>query len=397
MAGGRKSTGPGRKACEYPAHIIVLQSNFGVVITSSSTLSRKQTKSTSSNGRPTRSQRKSVGGDRDMDVDNSSDEEIRPTIKSAGSSPGSKLLKAVAIPLTSTASPAPRGGRKISNSVSSESSVLSDHSELSDDYETPGTSAVVTPAEFGNGGRKKGLQISNGKYKNMLSKITTAEAITPSASSAKGKRKRVLEDSEDEKTVLDAQIAEDVRLAEALQHEEYHVISSDSDKPVKQRGRGKKVLDSEDDMDSLMERSSDRNMLQSSRASSAHANHQGVKKRKILGRPAIPTRTVRPTAIAARKSIAEKLPIVANTDDEDESELSDYLSESNSGLDYSDDSLDEGDFDTSAPIADTSAVSRPTHVVDRSARSQAVRRNLAWRRQHRGLTRVKDPKSFFKI
>ena len=240
-------------------------------------------------------------------------------------SSGSKFLKAVAIPLSNPKKPAARNRQALSESPSTASSALSSYRDHSIEHDTPGTSAAVTPAEFNTDRRKTSLLQGN-IAKGLLSKKQGAKCGTPSLAASKGKSKRkVEEDTED-------QVMEDSLLAQQLQEEEYAKTVLKPGFPKSRRARAT-ILDSEDEVDDSIKISSEPEIAASTRASSLHDRHK-VKRVKTVGGISLPSRAARDSA---RKSIAEKASLVImDSDGEDESELSEYDSEVDSELEYSD-------------------------------------------------------------
>ena len=249
-------------------------------------------------------------------------------------SSGSKFLKAVAIPVSNPKKLAARSRQAPSESPSTTSSALSSYRDHSIEHDTPGTSAAVTPAEFNTDGRKTSLLQGN-TAKGLLSKKRGANSLTPSLAASKGKRKRTVEED------MEEQVMEDSLLAQQLQEEEYAEPVLKPVLPISRRARAK-ILDSEDEVDDSIEISSEPEIATSTRASSLHDRHK-VKRVKTIGGVSLPSRAARDSA---RKSIAEKASLVImDSDEEDESELSEYDSEVDSELEYSDMDDDEAFVD----------------------------------------------------
>ncbi|MCJ1474680.1 DNA repair protein rad16 [Lambiella insularis] len=273
----------------------------------------------------------------DSDAENTDSDSVLPdhegssSLSSALSPSGSKILKAVAIPITRSRRLPQRERTASSHIPSTSSSILSSDREDSKDYDTPFTSAAVTPAEFSMDSRKASVLV--GKLnKGSLSSNTQQGQSTPSTLGGKGKRKRDVEEE------IDEQVMDDALLAQSLQEQEY-AESEVQPNNARKRGRKSKILDTEDDIDDTMEISSQLNGGLSSRRSSVQHDRERVKKVRSIGGTSLPSRAARD---GARKSIAEKASIVAlDSDDDKESELSDYDSALDSELEYSD--LDDDD------------------------------------------------------
>ena len=248
------------------------------------------------------------------------------------------VLKEVAIPLSSaTKSEGPRGRILPSQSPSSIGSTLSTSRDHSTEYDTPATSAIVTPAE------SLGKSLSSKPLGDPLRRtLPHSKAMT----ATKGKRKR---DDVDELVEADA------LLAQALQEEEYG-----EEKPM--RGRPRKaprnlVNDSDDDSvlsDLPLEDSDDVDLPVTKRA-------------KKSERPSLPTRAARENA---KKSITAKASRgVMDTDDSDDISFT-Y---SDTDFDSMDDLVDE--IDAILPPS-TSMTDAPTPAATTapSNRSNAARR-----------------------
>ncbi|KAL9605120.1 MAG: hypothetical protein Q9219_000054 [cf. Caloplaca sp. 3 TL-2023] len=218
-----------------------------------------------------------------------------------------KVLKEVVIP-ANRFKVHPRGRNVPSRSPSSIQSVLSSVRDQSSEYETPGTSAVMTPAE------------SLGKGSGSLSTRPRASRQPPlgteDKSKAMGKRKRDLVGTED---VLDA----DARLAQALQEAEY----AEGGVKSKKAQKASKLLElgSPDEMSDLSDLSE---------AFDDEASIEDAPKRK---RPKPNSRSLLPSRSArdeAKRSIQQKS-LLQIQDSDAESEVSD-LSEFVSDIDLDD-------------------------------------------------------------
>ena len=296
-------------------------------------------------GRPRRStevREEAIDSDSDDVMDLS---ESEPLVAKRTSRPGptKKVMKAVAIKTTTpTASTGARRRVPSSQSPSSVDSVLSSTRDHSIEYDTPGTSTAVTPAEMSIEVRKSLLG---------------------------SKRKRHTTDD------VDA----DARLAEALQAEEYEGIKS---KPNK-RSRLSVVKDSDDD-ESILSDLSDEESLDSD------MGFQG-RKPKPAGRASLPSRQARNSA---KKTITS-----LHIDDSEEESVSEF-SELNSD-DFDDESESESDtediptiaaavatLDSTVPNTEQTTSSNPTRRPRRPRRRRApgnaaavAERQESWRRR----------------
>ena len=258
----------------------------------------------------------------EKEIKNSSDAESDVLAMEPSSSSRStvKILKEVAIPIKKSSE------HEAPQSPSSSSSVISSRQDYSIGYDTPGTSAAVTPAEF-IAERSKSKSLFGGTNMKTLNGAMRMSAETPSSVLSKGKRKR---GSEDElRDLMDS----DARLAHALQAEEYAEAE-----PRAKKGRKLKIEDSEQEAESLSDVPTDFDIESISRSTSMQADRQKVKAIKTGSR--LPTRAARDNA---RKSIADKASLgILDDDDNDamnDSELSDYLSDMDS------EAVDNSDYD----------------------------------------------------
>ena len=278
-------------------------------------------------GRPRKSvEVKAESSDGESDVMNpseglSSDEEPLATRRSSKvkTLKAKKVLRAVAVPSTTPATST--GARRrvpSSQTPSSISSLLSTTRDHSIDYETPGTSAVATPAET-----------------SAKNNISSKPMVPPSAFSKtsnglrSGKRKR--------EAVPDT--FDDARLAQALQAQEYEDVQ---EKSVKRR-RPAKIEDSDDDDDSIL---SDPLVEDDS-----SVNEQGSDARK--SRPAkritLPSRSARESA---KKTISVDASLgIGNS--EDDLSISEFSELDSDEFDESDDDdVDKTVDDVPAPPLD---------------------------------------------
>ena len=277
-----------------------------------------------------------------MDSDHTSlNNDILSSVPNVPSPAGSKIFKAVAIPITNFR----RASRQApSHSPSAASSVLSSYCENSNDDDTPFTSAAVTPAEFCTYGRK--TRLPTDRMVNSVSDNSRTRGIsTPSSSGGKRKRKCRTDDE------MAEQVMGDALLAQSLQEQEYAETNVQPNMPRK-RGRKPKILDSEDEVDGSVEISSLVSDDPSSQGSSIQHDREKVKRVKTIGSTFLPSRAARDSA---RKSIAEKASmIIMDSDEEELSEMSVYDSNLDSELEYSDldddDVVDPNDLATAANI-----------------------------------------------
>ncbi|MCJ1296219.1 DNA repair protein rad16, partial [Xylographa carneopallida] len=294
-------------------------------------------------GRPSLPIKKSFEQDIEiMDSDHTSlNNDILSSVPNVPSPAGSKIFKAVAIPITNFR----RASRQApSHSPSAASSVLSSYCENSNDDDTPFTSAAVTPAEFCTYGRK--TRLPTDRMVNSVSDNSRTRGIsTPSSSGGKRKRKCRTDDE------MAEQVMGDALLAQSLQEQEYAETNVQPNMPRK-RGRKPKILDSEDEVDGSVEISSLVSDDPSSQGSSIQHDREKVKRVKTIGSTFLPSRAARDSA---RKSIAEKASmIIMDSDEEELSEMSVYDSNLDSELEYSDldddDVVDPNDLATAANI-----------------------------------------------
>lgn len=274
---------------------------------------------------------------------------------SVGVASSTKLLRGVVIPASPSKALA-RRGKPISAKSSSVSSILSSRRDQSSEYDTPGTSAVATPAESTMKIEKSGKAAAQIQHRRTLP-----------LSGANGKRKR-----EEVDELADATMDADVLLARALQEEEYQEVAPSLGRTTKAR---RVVLDSEE-RHSTSDLSSDF----SASEASIEVNRPRVKRIKSGGRKALPSRAARDSA---RKSIADRASTgIVDTED---SSLSDFISE----FDFED--LDSEDFageedddllqqpDTTAAPA-SAPIARRQHRIRRARtmpNSTAARRDPA--------------------
>lgn len=267
------------------------------------------------------------------------------------------LLKEVAIPTSRVSGSRGRIGRVLaSQSPSSIGSALSTSRDRSIEYDTPATSAAVTPAESLS---KSSLSKPLGNH------VSRTLANTRTMANTKGKRKR-----ED----VDELVEADALLAQALQEEEYG-------EKMPQRGRPKKTLRSlvdDSDGDSILS--------DAPQEDPDEVDMPKTKRTRKNSRPSLPTRAARESA---KQSITAKASReVLDTDDSDD------ISFTYSDADF--DSLEEIDDDEDillpAPSTAAAATTAPTNnpgnpsPVRRRARRQDRQRGNNWReRMQRGM------------
>ena len=265
------------------------------------------------------------------------------------------VLKEVAIPSSSmTVSDLRRRHRPMSISSSSAGSILSASRDRSTEYDTPATSAVVTPAES----LGRGLSL-----KPLGNRVRTTLPNNNTLTTTDGKRKR---------EHADVLVEADALLARALQEEEY------AEKQPK-RGRPRKaprtlVVDSDEDsiLSDPPQEDSDEVTLPT------------PKRTKKSNRPSLPTRAARESA---RKSItAEMSREVVDTDDSND------ISFNYTDMDF--DSLEETDEDevdedvvcplstsTGTTLATAAVATHQASVARRVRRSRHPQRVNNWRQR----------------
>ena len=288
--------------------------------------------------------RKSIPNTSDMeDNDESGEESIDELERASSKGFNARACKAnsfttpssskvvVAVPLKRSATSSRSVARGLSSASASSHSDRSSPREQSLDYETPGTSAVVTPAE------------------------SIVKAPTNLRQNTKGKRKREIVDM----------VKDDEDLAKALQAEEYSEISSQG----KSKTTRALVNDSDDDLSELSD------VITSDAEADA-----GPSRKKIAlsnGRSTRPPRSVRTTA---RKTLLDRSMLDDLGDDDDDVEESEF---SEQGSDALLDSDDEEDDDIGAPVANPSndTISASTGNAQDMTRRNHVRLDNVRRRR----------------
>ncbi|MCJ1251484.1 DNA repair protein rad16 [Trapelia coarctata] len=266
------------------------------------------------------------------------------------SSSATKVLKEVAIPMRRAAG---LGHRAPSPSLSTSSSALSQYHEYSNEYETPETSAVATPAESIFRGRRTSLLTNHKKHTPSAGRTTTN---APSLLGGKGKRKRTKEDDEEE----------DFLFAQSLQAEEYGATET-TRVTLEPRGRGRSqrftVPDSEDEGEDHISFDAEFNFF--TRNSTLRAESGKGKRAKLPSDSFLPSRAARDSA---KKSIAKSSSLaVPGTDDDDDLELSEYESD----LEFEEEDVE---FDEDADLVETDAAGVTLPSTDASGTQPAPHR-----------------------
>lgn len=260
--------------------------------------------------------------DRDFGVSSDRNDDALSSGRGASSKTASKPLKGVVIPASQFKAPAGSGRPSSAKSPSSVSSLLSSRRDQSSEYDTPGTSAVGTPAESAIKVETSSRLTLGG---NALAQIKHRPKLP--LSGANGKRKR-----EEVDELAEVSTGADALLAQTLQEEEYQDFAPNRGKPAKAR----KLIEDSEEGDSVSDLSSEF----SASEMLADVGRPKSKKTKTGGRIALPSRAARDSA---RRSIADKSSLgIVDTED---SELSDYMSEFDSEDSDSEDSVGEEDED----------------------------------------------------
>lgn len=228
-------------------------------------------------------------------------------------------------------------------SASSHGSALSSERDQSSEYDTPGTSTAVTPAEsLGRRGSLTGISRKPGQGRSL-----------GQAAQIGTRNKRKHED-----------ILGDALLAQALQEEEYR-----EDKPTpgpSKRRRTVTVEDSEDEELSLSDVDD---------VDPVETGHHSAKGSKTGGRLSLPTRAARESAI---KSMTNRVPREVMDTDTDDSELSEYNSDEDledlEGSDASDDDMSVFRFTAPGDADADEDAAAATETLSRSAAASTVRR-----------------------
>ncbi|KAI4166598.1 MAG: hypothetical protein LQ343_007919 [Gyalolechia ehrenbergii] len=292
------------------------------------------------------------------------DDEVSASEKLPGAEAAHKVLKAVSIPANSFKVPPPRERPVPSRSPSSMGSALSSVRGYSSEYETPGTSAVVTPAEsLGKGPRSFGRP-STSTRPSLL-------GVEEDEIKAKGKRKR---DFPGANHALEA----DAVLAQALQEEEYF---EDLAEPSKARRAPKTlILDSDDDMDPLSDLSDAASDEVSIKDESSRR-----KRPKLNQRSSLPSRYARDNA---KRSIRQKAWQLPDSDGEPlASDLSEFGSEVDpDDLDDESEAIEDGIVDSNATSRAVSVQPAATPAITPATSSRAAARAAARARRRGGAS-----------
>ncbi|KAL8999285.1 MAG: hypothetical protein Q9169_001830 [Polycauliona sp. 2 TL-2023] len=267
-----------------------------------------------------------------------------------------KVLKAVAIPSTTFKVPTQRPQRPSSPSPSSSVSVLSSVRDQSmDGYDTPGTSAAVTPAES--------LSHPAKLYRPTLAEIASAK---------QGKRKRKTTTTD---LSVDVDVDMDAVLARDWQEEEY---AKDDMKP--QSARQALVQDTDEEIEVSSSLTEHPVEIQTSRR----------KRPKLSGRSSLPSRSARDEA---NDSIRHKISLIIDSDESAMSEVSAFNSEVDSDdfgeSEAAQESLDDSDAPEQpgssvlppvAPAGNSRAAIRAANRLNRAQRQAPNRRGAShWR------------------
>lgn len=266
------------------------------------------------------------------------DDELPASSKLLGAEIANKVLKQVTIPANTFKVPTHQGQYGRSRSPSSMGSALTSVGDQSSEYETPGTSAVVTPAES----LGKGPQSLN--WQSMSSGRPRVLKVAPLS---KGKRKRTASDD-----VLDS----DALLAQALQEEEY---AEDDVKPLQARRAPRDLVDDSDnelgglsDLDDMV---------------SVKHEPSSSKRPRFAGRSSLPSRSARN---AARRSIKQKATQqIQDSDESAMSELSEFISEVDS-----DDLKEDSEASENDIVVQLNDTSRSTSAQELNAPPASLRR-----------------------
>lgn len=218
-----------------------------------------------------------------------------------------KSLRGVVIPASQSRATAGRERLSSAKSHSSISSLLSSRHDQSSEYDTPGTSAVATPAE-------SAIKVATSSRLTMRGKAVTQtrHQRTLLQSGANGKRKRGEADG-----FVEVTMEADALLAHALQEEEYQELAPSRGRPAKAR----RLIEYSEEGDHVSGSSSEFSALEAP----IDVGRSKAIKNKIGGGIALPSRAARENA---RKSIADKASIgILDTEDTELSDISEFDSE----------------------------------------------------------------------
>lgn len=297
--------------------------------------------------------------------------------------PKTAKLKEVAIPTPRFKAPHPLRKRSIANSPSSASSLVDSVQDQMSEYDTPGTSAAVTPAE--TSALRNAMPISAASTKKVSASARALElrSSAHSLSTSVRNRKRQAQDSDEDGSPDESS---DARLARRLQAEEYSGKASKRTKMASSNNKYQiddSIDDDDDDLEfitSISDSESDVPLASSRR------------KAPVSSRFSLPSRAARDSA---RKSINKK--ITREVPDSDESALSsvesDIFDPEDAGSDLGEDFY-EVDSDGN-PISDESsdADGAPTIGIAASSNTPQVGRRRTWRSrfQEQWSSRVGSP------
>ena len=255
--------------------------------------------------------------------------------------------------------PPPRGAVQPSRSPSSIGSMVSYGQDQLSEYETPGTSAVVTPAEPFS---KRGQVVQRPKT---LGSLPSGRISRKAETKGKGKR-----------TAEEDLVEADARLARALQEQEYDDSDSMPLAGKKRRAplRVTEVSPSDDEQDG--------EAVSSDSGFETHQRTiQSTKRVKTNSGLSLPSRAA---GAKARKSLAEQT--LAGIVDSEDSALSDFIdsdSEMFNASEVADDDVDAS-TEASGPVASAIGGGDPLPARKRARRS----RRLTW--QERMMSRVSN-------
>lgn len=276
--------------------------------------------------------------------------------KLLGTDVSHKVLKEVSIPANTFKVPSLREQLAPSRTPSSMGSALSSVRGYSSEYETPGTSAAVTPAESLVKGPRSFSRPSRSSRGSLL-------GLEESETKAKGKRKRDFSGANDP-------FEADAILAQALQEEEY--AEEDIQPPKARRTPKALVIDSDEDMDLLSDLSD-----AMSDDISIKSESPRKKRPRLSQRSTLPSRSARDNA---KRSIKQKASL--QVQDSDEESLVSILSESESEV-----NPDDLDDDSEAVEDDKiDAISRtaPVQPAATPAPTSRAAARAAFRARRRG-------------
>ena len=260
-----------------------------------------------------------------------------------------EVLKEVVIPPASFMMPG-RSGRSVlpSQSPLSTESELSSVRDQPSEWETPGTSEAVTPAE----------SLIKSEIPTILSRTADNEAAVSQTSTAgsQNKRKRII-------------IDEDALLAQKLQEEEFQ--QNQPQKNTSKKRRRRFAIEESEDEDLGMSDAISEDFTTANNEFTEN-NPPPAKKGRNGGRLSLPTRAARDSA---RKSITREVVSEIMDTGSDDSELSEYYSEEESeNLDSEAEEDDLLEAQTMLITDPTTAPSDPASIPTVASSSQRRRR-----------------------